>query len=235
MPATELCAGATVHRGGAGRSPSVLLAREYPRPARPRDTRIGEWRGLAAIDAAALAAPLAVGVGAVAVHRALPHDAAAVAAGLVRAFAVAGLLALVAVARGHRVDAPAVVITRLIVLDAVAVAGAGFLTAGDGEAPPGGRAALEAGVALGVQIAALPARTGFDPNALGRGPLERETTEDRGQSAACQTAERLSARRLRGTQDLRQCVKSLFVHECFPSDSHVWGKPAHSSRSWRGR
>jgi len=62
---------------------------------------------------------------------------------------------------------------------------------------------LEADVAIGVDIADLAARFGFDADTSGSGPLERDTPEDRGQGAARQATERHSAGRLRGNQSFR--------------------------------
>jgi hypothetical protein len=172
--------------------------------------------GLIFLDAFAVFALLVLA--AVVVDLTLLLAAAAVGAD-VRPLAVTVLTALVAV--GYRVDALVIVIARLIVQGAVAVAGAVAAAVGDGKALIAPRGASEAGVAFIVIIAALAAGAGFDAK-LGRGPFERDTPEDRGQSAAREATDCLSSRRLRGTQGLCELVKSSFVHERFPSDSHTW-------------
>jgi hypothetical protein len=156
--------------------------------------------GLVALDTFAVFALLVPT--AVAVVRTLPLDAFAVAADHVRSLAVAVPVALVTAARGHRVDALAIVIARLIIQVAVAVVVAGVPAVGDGEALLTGRAASEAGVALGVHSADLAARFEFDPS-LCSGLFNHDTPEDRGQGATCQATERVPAGRLRGNQRLR--------------------------------
>ena len=231
--AYELCAAASASRGGARRSTPVLPAREYPRPEHPRDTGTGEWRGLILLDAFAVLALLVLA--AVAVVLALRHDAAAVAAYPARPsqslFLWHSLQSLGATVLTHL---PLLLHVSLRLAQSPLLSQWSLLS-GMAKHSQAARAALEAGVAIGVRYRS-PGRTFWlrcQPWA--EAPLSATPPKT---VARAPPARRRSASRREGFAATRAFVSASNRRSSMNVSLQIpmrGAQPARRSLTWRGR